>query len=247
VSHLRLLRDATQALVWVETGRGREWLTIASDVLASAPRVESNRQDRFELLRTCGIVPARMELRDAGLKTAHAIGDLAAEDPEWPQAFRMRMEEKIAALMIYVQIGEVEAACRAGQQIGSLLEEPLSHPNLPDERRGDLRILLHNTAGPLYRCRQYDLAIPLFERSIEMGNRSPHAHFWLAASTWAARHDRAEVIPLLARMAAIQQSERLWERFSRESEFADVADDPEFVAAARQSDEPSCCAAAGPG
>ena len=65
-----------------------------------------------------------------------------------------------------------------------------------------------------------------------MGNRAPYAQFRLAASLWASGHDRAAVLPLLRRMAELEESERLWERLAESSEFAEVADDPEFREAA---------------
>jgi len=49
------------------------------------------------------------------------------------------------------------------------------------------------------RAAQHDLAIPFFQRAIELNTLSEYAYLWLAASLWATTADRSQVLPLLRR------------------------------------------------
>lgn len=92
-----------------------------------------------------------------------------------------------------------------------------------DEKVRRYRILCHNTAALLYRARQYDLAIPLFQRAIAYRAMPCEPYLWLAASLWATIKDPASVAPFLEQAARrYSYGGDPWEYFHCLPEVADL-------------------------
>ena len=84
--------------------------------------------------------------------------------------------------------------------------------------------MYHNSAAPVYRARQYDLAIPMFRRAIELEIPSEYSYLWLAASLWATDSDRSEALSILKRGIYYSRFDRY--SANKAPEFDDVAEDP---------------------
>lgn len=239
-----VMHDATQALSWAALGKADEWLAAVKELFASGRATADNREARFNCLRTGAAILARAGRTEEALEMAAAVGALSAEDPRWERAFEMGTEAATLRINAYQQGGRAEDVRRAGREATHVLTEHVARlggaSGLADPAlRRRLATAAHNTAAPLYRARQYDLAVPLFRLALalEQGAASPLSawpHAWLAASLWATARDRAAVLALLRAAAARFQGTggRPWQTFRAYPEFGDVADDPEFAAAA---------------
>jgi len=239
-----VMRDSTQALSWAALCRVDEWLTIVNELFENVDAVPENRDARFNCLRTASGMLARTGRTGESLEVAARMGALADEDPLWERAFDMRAEagsQKINAYQVAGSVGDVR---RAGLEATQLVTEHvarlggvggISDPAL----RKRLATVAHNVAAPLYRGRQYDLAIPLFRLAVSLGiggspPLSAWPYGWLAASLWVTERDRTAVLPLLREAAARYQGtgDAFWRAVRKHPEFQDFADDPEFAAAA---------------
>jgi hypothetical protein len=92
-------------------------------------------------------------------------------------------------------------------------------------------ILCDNVASPLADRGHYDLAARLFPKVLADGRGSGWAHLRYAASIWNTTHDREATLDLLRRGAPRDLGGGLPSFFREYKGFADVADDPEFLAA----------------
>jgi tetratricopeptide (TPR) repeat protein len=237
---LWVMSDGTQALSWIQLDLQDEWLQIFDDVMAGVTPSAENRLDRFYYLRTAGQLLINFGHNDANLRADDAlqiaarIRDLADEEPSWDRSFDIKVQSCLLELDIYAVQRNIEQVRRLGIAVMAALEGRLQgFPSMVDAERERMGVLYDNGASPLYRARQYDLAIPLFRRSIELGSPSPHARIWLAASLWAAAGDRQEILSLLKEAAYRWHSpRRLWDFISSVPEFHDVADTIDFKQAA---------------
>ena len=224
----RIMYDGTQALCWIEASRSDEWLDIYRALIGEVPPTDRNRVERRYLIRTACAVLNNSGRPAEALEEAGELDRLSQEHEHWEEAAETAFDARAAEIEAYRMLDDMPGLRRAAQTVTSGLERQY-------ERRADLKKdevkalwgLYHNTAAPIYRARQYDLAIPLFSRAIELGIPSNHAYLWLAASIWATERDRTRVLSLLNQGVA-------YSRFGRHgtaAEFEDVMDDPEFQAA----------------
>jgi len=247
---LWVMSDGTQALSWIQLGLQDEWLRIFTDVMASVAPSAENRLDRFYYLRTAGdllinfghnddkvqagaLREAPIRAHDA-LQIAARMRDLAGEDPSWDRAFDITVQANILEQDVYLAQRDIEQVRRLGIATTAALEDRLRRlSTMRDAEKERLRILYDNAAYPLYRARQYDLAIPLFTRSLDLGSASPHARTRLAASLWATTGDRQEALRLINEAAHRWYSPRPLLDLMRDlPEFQAVADDADFKRAA---------------
>jgi hypothetical protein len=91
--------------------------------------------------------------------------------------------------------------------------------------------LCDNVASPLADRGHYELAARLFPKVLADGRGSGWAHLRYAACLWNTARDRDAVMELLRRGASRDLGDDLLPFFREYKGFADVADDPEFVAA----------------
>ena len=222
-----VIADGTQARAWLAAGVGSEWLKQCQELFKRATWTKENRLDRFYCLRTsCRIVldlHAFEEVR-ASLLSLH---NLLLEDRHWSDGWWVAVEVSLLEMIEAQTRGDIEHMRACAQEIiGQLACWEEVHVRKggsdPDEV-GRFRSLAHNAAAPLYRAKQYDLAIPLLRRAVAYHTIPYQSYLWLAASLWATTHERDRVLPLLRQAATRFDSVGSpWSAFQHLPEFADA-------------------------
>lgn len=228
----RIMYDGTQARCWIEVSRSDEWLGIYRELIDEVPPTDQNRVERRYLIRTACTVLNYSGSPDKALREVEALDRLSREKKHWEEAMETEFDARYVEIEAYRMLDDMPGLRRVARCVTSRLEQQYARrAALKKEEVRALWGLYHNTAAPIYRARQYDLAIPLFRRAIELGIPSHYAYLWLAASIWANERDRTQVLSLLRQGV-------VYSRFGRHgttrqgiaAEFEDVVDDPEFRA-----------------
>lgn len=228
---LWVISDCSQAFSWLAMGKGDEWLNHLTQILTIVPPTPDNRDERYQCLRTAARILGRLGTVEDAQRMVRRMRDLVNEDRSWDRAFEVEIESYAQELDAYQVHGMIDELRATAAMVTNLLEDQLRQ--LPtDEEQQRLSVRYHNIAAPIYRAKQYDQAIPLFERAVDLGIGSPHTHLWLAASLWATTRDRSRVLRLVKEAAHRHSGSRLWDEYKSLSEFLDVAEDPEFEQAA---------------
>ena len=223
----RIMYDGTQARCWVETDNTDEWLQIYRELTNEVPATSNNRVERRYYVRTACDVLNYADRPTEALKQAKEMDRLSREDKDWEEAVETEFDARTVEIETYRIQGDIPNLRQASQIVASRLEQHFRRrAELKQEEVRVLWGLYHNMAAPIYRAQQYDLAIPLFRRAIELGIPSNHSYLWLAASIWATERDRAQVLSLLKQGVVYSR----FGKHGRAEEFEDVQDDPEFQA-----------------
>lgn len=221
---IRVMYDATQALCWDAVGKADDWLRIFNDVMASTPATPGNRPDRRYFLRTAGVLLKKARRPQESLQIAERLHALIAEDPTWDELLEVEIDVKCLQIEAYSDLQQVSELRRIGAEATALLED--RHRERASASQQIQQMLYHNTATALYMARQYDLAIPLFRRAMELENLDTYTCLWLAASLWATTRNQAEVMPLLERALSLRMGDKL--PLQKAPEFQEVAENAEF-------------------
>jgi tetratricopeptide (TPR) repeat protein len=173
VMRLWVMHDGTQAKCWVEAGQAGEWRRLAQEAIAATPSTRHNRHQRFNFLRTLGVVAAWSGQYEAGLDAAQQVAALADEETDWELQQRWRIEGLYVAMRVHTERKDQTIVRQLGEQAIELVDaiEQRCDPLTTDQRRR-LGSHAHNIACPLRGMAQYDLAIPLFERAIALDSAS---------------------------------------------------------------------------
>lgn len=222
-----VIADGTQARAWLYAGVGHQWLQQCQQLFQQARWTAENRLDRFYCLRT--FVRLALDLRafeQAQAETRH-LQDLLCEDTCWPErwwvAVEVSMLEMVAAHMRDDLAHMRTVAEDITKQLIAWEDEHVHNGDGEAEMVQRLRSLAHNAAAPLYRAKQYDVAIPLFEKAVAYHTIPYQSYLWLAASLWATTRDEMRVVPLLRQAAArFDGAGDPWNAFQRLAEFADA-------------------------
>lgn len=224
----RVWYDGTQSRSWLKTGKDAEWLKIFHDLMNKIPATSDNRVDRYYLLRTATHFLALSNRPLEAIQEVYKLDSLSQEDPNWEDAFEVQIDARYVELEAYRVMGKFSDVRKIAVTVTELLDEKYQNlTNLSPETRKALRTMYHNLAAPIYRAQQYDLAIPLFQRAIELKIPTEYAYLWLAASLWATGNDRAAILSLLKK--GISFSNRGQYLLSKAPELQNFSDDPEFV------------------
>ena len=227
--------DGTQANCWIQQDVAQDWIAIFRELTTVVPAVEANREDRFQLLRTAGRVFGELH-QTQGVEAAVAkMRALAGECETGEAALRIQMEAAIVELNLYEKVGPGARLRASARATLSELDARTCDPETADAPA--LRLfasLYHNAGAPLYRAKEYGLAVTFLRRSMQYGGGNAHTYGWLSACLHATGGDHGEVLSLLREAAwRDYKGGNLWSRYRRKlPEFADVAEDPEFAAAA---------------
>ena len=228
----RMMYDGTQARSWIELGKSDEWLHIYHELMNQIPHTPRNLVERRYYIRTAAMVMNLSDKPSKALQEAKKLDELAQQNPEWPEAFETQIDARHVELEAYHTLNDMPNLRRAAQSVTSRLEEEYCiRETLSQEAFETLRRVYHNCAAPIYRAKQYDLAIPLFKRAVEMDHPAEHPYLWLAASIWATTKDRSEVLSILKKGVYFS---RFGKYSNKVKEFEDLKDDPEFQAALKR-------------
>jgi tetratricopeptide (TPR) repeat protein len=229
----RIMYDGTQARCWIEIGKSDEWLQIFHELMCEVASTPCNRVDRRYYLRTATSVLSLSQRPHDAIQMAKKLDELSQEDSNWEEAFEIQIDARCMEVEAYSFLDDVPAIRQIAHSVTDLLEKQFQAlPKLTSAEIKVLRSLYHNFAAPLYRVEQYDLAMPLFRRAIELRIPSEYSYLWLAASIWATKRDRAEVLSLLK--TGVFYSRFGQYSLSKAPEFKDVASDPEFAEAMKR-------------
>ncbi len=218
---------------WAKVGRWDDWFRRSQEILDSTPATDANRQQRFYLLRSALRILFQSGKTDDAEILLQRIDALADEEADPVSVFHWRGHG------LYLRLRQTAGDPETLQQLGSraavllsLYEQALAEENRPPEIARRFSILRDNIASVAADHGLYTLAVPLLTTLIVSGKGSPWNYVRLAACTWATLQDRAETLKLLRKGAVRTDRENLWEWARTLPVFADVAEDPEFVAAA---------------
>lgn len=169
-----VLADGTQARSWLTSGCGDDWLCLYHEFASQAPSTAKNRLDRFYCLRTA--VHQCLWLGDLTRARFFLSGlhDLEQEDFTWIEQSWIKVEISILNIATADKSGNTVLVRTLARIATKDLEEWERHLNtneLGEVKR--FRSLSHNIAAPLYRGKQYDLAIPLFQKAVKYHTNPP--------------------------------------------------------------------------
>ena len=100
------------------------------------------------------------------------------------------------------------------------------------ERALVIKTLTNNLAAPLTMAGYYDLALPLWEQIATDWLPNMWSYAWYAECVWVITRDRERALAMLRQAAARRFDAEIRTWFVDEAKgFADVRDDPEFLAA----------------
>jgi tetratricopeptide (TPR) repeat protein len=173
---LWVLAGSRPARCWVVAGRSDEWLATLRDLLGRTPPRAANRLDRLAALRTAGIVLIDLGRHDDALVTARTMRRVADEDPAWEASFWGWIAARILQLTVYQVTGQRDTLVRVARAVATLLDMQRDQLDRGEPARTDattLRSLYHETAVPLYQAGEYEMALPLLERAVELGATEP--------------------------------------------------------------------------
>jgi RNA polymerase sigma factor (sigma-70 family) len=214
-----------------EAGVFDEWLMMVRETVAAAPKTASNRLWRFYQLRHAVHLLAQYGRQEEAMRLLEEITALSDEEPDW-QAPRWPIE----ALYLKMRL-RADAKDRAGVRAVAgeairLLDAYRSRLDMAMPERALMRkTLTNNLAAPLTMQGNYDLALSLWERIAADWLPSAWSYLWYAECVWNVTRDRERTLAILREAAARRFDGSLRESFLTSDGFADVRDDPDFLAA----------------
>jgi hypothetical protein len=131
-------------------------------------------------------------------------------------------------------VGDAQALQKVGDRAAvllSLYEQALGKSQTSPETAFRFSVLRDNIASIAADHGLYTLAVPLLTAQIMSGNGTAWNYVRLAMCVWATTQDRTEMLRLLRQGAIRTEKGSLWYWVKARPIFADVAEDPEFVAA----------------
>lgn len=230
-----VMYDSTQALCWVIEGRGDEWLEIFWGNMSRCEATAKNRRDRLVYLETASVVLDKMQRPLDMLRVSELVRGLSQEDLSWDRTLEAQITVCQIQVRAYTALHKLEELHHAARIATDLLQRRGADAN----ERGKLWIQYHNMGATLYLAGQYELAIPLLRRAIELGSYVEHSFLWLAASLWQQKEDKEEVLALLRQgreraVGGAGAGSLGYDRWKQLPEFKDVVDDFEFQEAISQ-------------
>lgn len=231
--------DGTQAVCWRLAGCGDVWLRIFEEIYPAAEPTSQNRYSRFIYLRTAAHAYLETGHPEQALKLAQEIHDLSLEDAAWNHNLKMVSESCSIKIHTYFKQGELEkslAICKEFQEHLNTLERAVSEGDT--SRLSQIAGAYNNIGGALFFADQYERSIPFMERGVTLGGGvNPEAcqnewtYLRLAAAVWATTQNRELTCDWLRKGAAVCQGDSL--RLSAYPALAEVANDPEIIAASK--------------
>lgn len=229
--------DGTQAVCWRLAGYGDAWLRIFEEVYPAAEPTSENRYSRFIYLRTAAMAYLETGHHEQALRLAQEIHNLGLEDAAWDHALKMTAEACASKIYIHFKWGKLErshAICKEFVEYLNKLESTVSEGDLP--RLIQLSGAYENVGSALFFAGQYEQSIPLMERAISLsGSTDLNICEWacmrLAAAIWATTKNRELACDWLRKGAAVCLGDGL--KLSAYPALAEVANDPEFIAASK--------------
>jgi tetratricopeptide (TPR) repeat protein len=226
---LFVLNDATQAVCWNVAGKQQEWFRLFKQLMAAVPPTHQNREDRFLCIRTAIAVHLHAGHPEQARKLLPLFDGLELQGFTWEENTDMQIEIQAMHIKILGMLQDTESLRQIGKQVTDQLtnwKNSLQNPKLALKRQ--IRRLCHNIASSLYKTRQYDLAVPLFQMALELGGTSEHTYAWLAASLWMRDHELVPVANLLQQAEHYDPSGKIIQTIRSLPELQDFPYEPQF-------------------
>ena len=227
------------ALCWFEVGRGDDWLELFQELNDSIAATEGNRYHRFLCCRTAARALARLERTKEARTIAEDMLTIAIEDPEWDYRLYTEMSAYAAFVHIHSVAGETVELKSVAAQATQRLEEFAAGLPKPEslkkvsitsppgvlspadgfKYREDFaqrdpiiayRGACHNLGAVLYRAKEYELALPLFERAMAYRFLWPYLAKCYAACVWVTSRDSRKVGAFVARATPVFGRNKDW-------------------------------------
>jgi hypothetical protein len=215
-----------------DRGLQDEYAQTVRELVRDAPKRRVNRLHRFWSLRhVVGLYYGAETLAEAR-SAIEDIRALADEDPDDWEAPRWPIEAAYMSMVACAEGGKPDEARTHGEEAVQLLEA--WEPRIPDTdapAQGSFYTLCDNVASALADRGHCDLAIRIFPAVLRKGRGSGWVHVCYAACLWAETGQRTPVLDLLRRAAPLEFSEEMKSFLLSRVAFADVHEDPEFLAA----------------
>lgn len=220
-SLLYFINISTQALCWIEMKCGNEWMEIFNEVMALVRPSDSNRMDRFILLRTAAVMQKNIDRQyEKAFEILNRSYSVADEYPDWTFRYSIQIRAIAYEMTLSWEVGDTERGLRAGNTAAALLKE---YEAVATDR-ADLGTGYNNIAAAYQRLGNHIEAIRMFQRAHELQVNQYVNLVGLAESVWAATSDRNRTIELLHQ--AIQLAPGGSYNLGKDS---CLANDPEFV------------------
>lgn len=232
---LWVMYDGTQAVCWRLAGYGNAWLQIFEEIYPSVEPTTENRYARFIYLRTASVAYLETGQHEQALRIAQEIYNLGFEDTQWEYCLKMIAESYSQKIYIHFKWDKLDESYALRRQFIDYLEQMESTVDEHDTPRLiQLSGAFENVGSKLFFTGDYEQSIPLIERAVMLGaGINPEVTEWtymrLAAAVWFTTKNRRLTCDWLHRGAAICRGAGL--KLSAYPALAEVADDPEFIAA----------------
>lgn len=219
-----------------EMGLQDEWAQSARSLVGAAPQTRASRLCRFWALRCVVMMYYGKDTLAEALRATQDIAALGDEEADW-EAPRWAIEAAYMQMVAYSEAGDSAAARARAEEATRLLEEYGARiGDTAGDARGAFLLLCDNVGSSLADRGHCDLALRLFAPLLAAGGRATGwAHVRYAACLWATTQDKAgdreRTLEMLRRGAPRELSGGLLNFFRSRPAFADVKDDPEFIAA----------------
>lgn len=226
-----LTNTSSVALCFKEMGLQDEWAETVRELLQNTPKTRATRLHRFWALRNAVVMYYGPETLAEARTTIDAIQALSDEDPDNWEASRWPIEAAYMQMVACTRGEKPEEARPYGEEAVRLLEA--WGPQIPSAdtlARSSFHILCDNVASSLADLSHCDLAIRIFPEVLAQGG-SGWAHIRYAGCLWTQTGQRDQVLDLLRRAAPRELSQEMKSFFLSRTAFADVHEDPEFLAA----------------
>lgn len=238
---------SSTSMLWWNLGHFEEWLTRGRQILAEMPPNAVTRRDRYQFFRLMAMLLRQDERDEEAWRTVRASERLSDEaDRDWQSpSWRIdvktlwdsRYEDRTDSFVERDTVSRLAVA----EEIERLVAEYLPTLDLNDEEQSATYFsCVEHCAGALHRAGQYQRAWAYYQRLIASGHYGHVTLVQAAAALWKVQGEsaRAEIVSLLQMSSVRPDSRPGWtlEVFRKAPEFADVYDDPDFVAAMGTAD-----------
>jgi RNA polymerase sigma factor (sigma-70 family) len=223
---LSLGKSGEFALAWRGVWRGDEYLAKVDAALARIPPTPRNTEPRFACLRmACMLCETGGRFERAGGYVAQMYALAGEPERETERAF-WRAKALGHDIGLRRSQGDAEGALEKVREMAHLLA---AH-----DGAGWIRGERHELGHQFIWLGRHGDALPLFEANLASGGHvNDWGYFMHAAVLWKVTGNRARTLSLLRDASAYGNRDRT-EELRRRPEFADLKDDPEFLAAVRK-------------
>ncbi len=224
---------------YANSGEAKRWIESVEDLLHCAEGKRLPLSVRTVHLSRASDLASQAGLPEEAVRLASAaLAEFEAQEDTKAQRLQA-VRLKGSLLRATAGSGDVEAAQIVGSELEAILEQWAELPAEELKREpqdASLAAGYNDAARTFVVAHDWERAIRVAKRAIELWDFGPN-HWFLAVALWAGRRDRRGALQALrnaardTRLSGKGECRDLRDDFLTSLEFADVRDDPEFLAA----------------